>query len=739
MTATATEELSPSAVPPPLKRVRQEDSDAPLSGSGGESGADADVDSGRETVFEAYRSTVEAVMSDSRIYQRRDKEEDADAVRAYLLSEDWVVPTVLPTLSSNGGSGAKIDGEQAENERHGVREEALRRELDAQRVSFLSAAGSGWDDGDVKSGGARHRLLVRVLAYLGNDCAKKGDGTALITAWKKVKESGALPRDGVLSTFLYALTSNDEGYGKREEDRGERSAAADDAAQEIATFHDILFRPTEKTVSLRVKALVAKGDAKGAEDLLGSMKDDSKSGGDLKLRTYLPILGLYCRQGDLGSALALYKRMRSSPGVIFEAENYSMLIAAVAENGYFRTDANPIEGAAELGYAPPGGGPALLDLLASEMAQDCLEITPQCADRLAEAFRVGFGVGGDEETGADTGGGLGPGGSEDEGESSAAPPPPLVPSAVVADRVLVDESTAACPLTGARLRLIVLEDDQRQSVHDTLLGMANDQYEAYSAKLVARNHDIETVKDGYASEHLRRFAEWLDEREGKPFTAVVDGANVAFFGQGVVNHYQVRLVVEALEKMGETPLVVLPEKYAAKKFYIRKGFVQELPQEQLDITQKLEQEGKLYKVPKRCLDDYYWMLASVSNQTASRNGTNLDVSPGDNGEGRWPGLRPIIISNDRMRDHKLELLKPRLFRRWYSSHMIRYEFSSFEEDELDREICFSAADFFSREIQANPTAQPGDGRACGTAWHFPVSGWEWNERFCLQVPSVSDL
>jgi len=186
--------------------------------------------------------------------------------------------------------------------------------------------------------------------------------------------------------------------------------------------------------------------------------------------------------------------------------------------------------------------------------------------------------------------------------------------------------------------------------------------------------------------------------------------------------------------MGETPLVVLPQKYAAKKFYIRKGFVQELPPKQLNITQKLEEEGKLYKVPQRCLDDYYWMLASVSNQTMSRNRADLSVAP--NSEGRWPGLRPIVISNDRMRDHKLELLEPRLFRRWYSSHMIRYEFSPFKDAELTREIMFSAADFFSREIQGNPAPDATSESSGGMAWHFPVKEWKWNERFCLRVPSA---
>lgn len=143
--------------------------------------------------------------------------------------------------------------------------------------------------------------------------------------------------------------------------------------------------------------------------------------------------------------------------------------------------------------------------------------------------------------------------------------------------------------------------------------------------------------------------------------------------------------------------------------------------------------GKLYRVPPGCLDDYYWMLASVSDQKVARGDRKMDVQPDDE-SGRWPGTRPMLVSNDQMRDHKLELLEPRLFRRWYSSHMVNYSFSAFIGDEcVDREISFSMADFFSREIQGNPSGNV-DGINCGTAWHFPVSDWDTHERLCVRLP-----
>jgi len=284
-------------------------------------------------------------------------------------------------------------------------------------------------------------------------------------------------------------------------------------------------------------------------------------------------------------------------------------------------------------------------------------------------------------------------------------------------------------------------------VHDTLLDMADTQFEAYETKMnnkrnksskvnVKSNNGNPLGEENYAGKHLEGFATWLDEREGSPFSAIVDGANVAYYGLGSINYHQIKLMVTALEEMGETPLVVIPQKYAQRKFYLRQGYVQELPQVQVDILEDLENSGKLYKVPHRCLDDYYWMLSSVSNQTVSRNGATLDVGLNDDG-GRWAGTRPMLLTNDQMRDHKLELLEPRLFRRWSSCHIVNYHFPPFRNDSSEeREIKFSIADFFSNEIQGNPSNIDGENDHGAIAWHFPVSDWDKNDRMCVRIPRI---
>ena len=157
------------------------------------------------------------------------------------------------------------------------------------------------------------------------------------------------------------------------------------------------------------------------------------------------------------------------------------------------------------------------------------------------------------------------------------------------------------------------------------------------------------------------------------------------------------------------------------------------------ITQtncSLVEQGKMYIVPPRCLDDYYWMLASVSNQTNSRSSCDargyLRVAVHDQ-EGRFPGVRPMLVTCDQMRDHKLDLLEPREFRRWSSCHIVNYNISSVSDGEERQEdgdynVEFFPADFFSREIQGN---QHSNGRGC--CWHFPVAEWSRSDRFLIWI------
>jgi hypothetical protein len=125
-------------------------------------------------------------------------------------------------------------------------------------------------------------------------------------------------------------------------------------------------------------------------------------------------------------------------------------------------------------------------------------------------------------------------------------------------------------------------------------------------------------------------------------------------------------------------------------------------------------------------------VSSVSSQTVSRQGRDISV-PHGNSKGRWPGTRPVLITNDQMRDHQLDLLDPFLFRRWFSNYVVNYSFAAFMGRVCTHpDIGFTPADFFSREIQSSKD-QYGS-----TTWHFPISHTE-NEWFCCRIPAKKDL
>jgi hypothetical protein len=65
-----------------------------------------------------------------------------------------------------------------------------------------------------------------------------------------------------------------------------------------------------------------------------------------------------------------------------------------------------------------------------------------------------------------------------------------------------------------------------------------------------------------------------------------DGANVAYHGHGTVHYSQVKFVVDELERMNETPLVIMPQKYTAPKFNINYGSKQELTERDMEVLKE---------------------------------------------------------------------------------------------------------------------------------------------------------
>jgi hypothetical protein len=433
--------------------------------------------------------------------------------------------------------------------------------------------------------------------------------------------------------------------------------------------------------------------------------------------------------------------MKQGEHVVMQPETYVQLLACLAENGYFRyvkkifgttfslncipsfcrkshppcvfrNGATAIEGVKEVGYMD-ASGPALFDSLVSELAEIAVEINSAAAKRLYSTFQSGF-QGTNPHTNLKALHLLEPLKGNNE---------PAVPRDLIVSRVRIDENTGRCPRSGAKLRLIHLDSDQKSRFRDGLFYLATDSFE-----------NRHTGRDARAAEALNQFGKWLQDRPGKPFTAIVDGPNIAYymqnFEQGTFNYHQIKFVKDALEDMGENVLVILPSKYIQDSFVLNKmtrSVKQKLSVQERAIRDDLIASGKAYTVPPGCLDDYYWMYASVVMDEDY-------VEPG-NAQGRWPGTRPMLISNDKMRDHKMSLLEPRLFRRWYSNFLVNLTFSAFVGDEcVDREIGFRTADFYSREIQGNKVLDD-EGKDCGTVWHFPVTDWDDNESLCIRIPT----
>ncbi len=692
--------------------------------------------------FDAYREAMTAVMSHEKMQRTLSKFEKKNEANVQLVQKlkEWVLSDhrlidkeVVGERWNNlekhwregwmtGGASSLMEDSSSDNN-NGPVSNVMKSELKAQNELFQSTLLQADDDGGDDQEGNKdsqtfNQMAQLLFTALGRYCAERARSVPMEVAWYKVKESGlVLPKD-TISTYLYVVGTMGMGDSFRmtTTDEENKDSSESSISEEVVTYHDLAMKPTESSISLRVKAFAAKGDAKTAQELLEAFKkqidDDADNKEAIRLRTYLPILKQYCESKDVGAALAVYKQMQSISTVILEPENYVLLLASIAENGYFCRDSPSIEGISDLGLHNESG-PELFDELVSEMADDVLEISSASASRLHNALAIGF---------------------KDRPENKLKEMHPLASmpvsrqpaesNEVVACRIKLDRSSGICPVTEAQQRLLVLEPSQRRQLHEDLLSLSREQFSKFAGK-----RDDETPER--AAEELQKFSDWLDDRDGEPFTAILDGANIGYymqsFDKGRFNYHQIQFMVDTLEERGENVLVVIPHKYGYNSFYTSKTQHQQLDAAERNIMNDLLRKKKLYKVPPRCLDDFYWMLASVSDQVNARNGVDLSVSNGDP-SGRWPGVRPVLISNDQMRDHKWELLEPRLFRRWYGCHIVNYNFTAFVMGECvdGNEIFFSQADFFSREIQGNPSGS-------GKAWHFPVSDWDLEERFVVRL------
>jgi hypothetical protein len=682
-------------------------------------------DSFDRDAYTEYKRLFELVVRKNPKFQRNHTTRPVDARSAdiaiqWLLADRPVFPIELPSLAAalNESTTTATELEPSEE---------LRVELFEQRKRFLES--TSFD-------AIQYNLIQFSLSKLAGYCARNVASSSKILPilWAKLKESG-LTEKTVLHTILYVaanfaksnnnnstdkfgdsaldvLSTPAERAAKEQRSKKGKKDLSDstwlDLYHEIAAFHDLLYDPVEQTISIRIQMLVAQGKVAQAELLLNEYAEKM----ELPLRSYTPVLRLYLDQGTIAKALRLYKQMYKSPTVFLDYDTYMILLSGLASQGCFCPDAPSIDGLDQLGYSVCSG-PLLFDELVEEMALVVTEVPSASIKRMYDAFAKGF---------------------PDQLESTTSlftlqtRNDPAPASELIVNRISVHHLTGDCTRSGVRLRLMLLSTEESASLRKKLI----DYSRILSYEEVYKGKGTGAVSE--ADVALRNFDLLLDRRKGEPITAILDGANIGYYLQncedGRFSFHQLEFFYNYMKGLGENPLIILPYKYATySKFEVVVGCElsgskwQILTNQEQEIRNRLIRENKIFIVPRAQHDDLYWIIATLSNQTASRQGRSLYVHP-NNAEGRRPGTRPILISNDQMRDHKFHLSDPRLFLRWCSGHIVNFHIRG-------KKVMVTSPDVFSREIQGNKCA---DG---STAWHFPIEDTK-HDYLCIRIPKKSN-
>ncbi|CAM9752466.1 unnamed protein product [Ectocarpus sp. 4 AP-2014] len=225
-------------------------------------------------------------------------------------------------------------------------------------------------------------------------------------------------------------------------------------------------------------------------------------------------------------------------------------------------------------------------------------------------------------------------------------------------------SGGVCDCCGAAVKVVGLDPAARARVRSALVKLASET--AYSTPppppalpLPPKRRQSSRIDYAYTGEgqgemdlgglgeatgDLEDFAAWLEERrrEGVHFTTVVDGCNVAYYGQnkegGKFEISQVDLMARQLERGGERVLVLLPERYLrpcvpnSARSRRGKNPSSALSDEDLETIDGWRQRQMLYSCANGTDDDLFWMYFTVSSDAAVIEGER-EVTNDDGGGG----------------------------------------------------------------------------------------------------------
>eukprot|EP00639_Heterosigma_akashiwo_P010553 CAMPEP_0206372720 /NCGR_PEP_ID=MMETSP0294-20121207/7276_1 /ASSEMBLY_ACC=CAM_ASM_000327 /TAXON_ID=39354 /ORGANISM="Heterosigma akashiwo, Strain CCMP2393" /LENGTH=655 /DNA_ID=CAMNT_0053820151 /DNA_START=139 /DNA_END=2103 /DNA_ORIENTATION=- len=410
--------------------------------------------------------------------------------------------------------------------------------------------------------------------------------------------------------------------------------------------------PEERNYKMFIHEACGRGAAYGALFYINKMMED---GVTPRLRTFAPVLEVLAAQNDTDTLVETWERMRAAGVAPLEAQHVQAL-QCFARAGTL--------------YGDWGAGWAG-EFLGS-LKETVFGVSPAGWGAIRRCFS---------------------GGAGGVPEAQAVRP--------------ADDGT--CPCCGGTLRAFGLEADERRAVAAALEGLA------------AEGTRWRPEPAPEKAEALRQFGAWLGARPHR-YDVVLDAPNIAYHGQNLLreqrrggfSHHQVDLVKELLESMGHRVLVVIPERYmdrekipnttrikksnrASGKFYHPSEPVTD---EQREIMDKWTAQGDIYTVAKHNNDDWYWMYATVVNRDGQAEEEEEDKE----------GHRLMVVTNDKMRDHRLSLLTPRPFFRWRSTQIMNFDIRK-EQDIPYLVATVLDPPVFSREVQMTDNG----------VWHVPIA------------------
>eukprot|EP00588_Corethron_pennatum_P035749 CAMPEP_0194349284 /NCGR_PEP_ID=MMETSP0171-20130528/107003_1 /TAXON_ID=218684 /ORGANISM="Corethron pennatum, Strain L29A3" /LENGTH=357 /DNA_ID=CAMNT_0039116715 /DNA_START=123 /DNA_END=1196 /DNA_ORIENTATION=- len=254
--------------------------------------------------FAAPKSAIFAVVSRWQTTMKPGKLADWRAAAAWCRRTSGrtpVDPRIVRHLRRRPADGPGPDGD-------GDGDMVSFQRLVSEQAARSDAAWSAEDEVNPR----RRVILSDILLGVSRHCANYTLHDPLPGAWDRVLESGLVPSERALSTFLFVFHA------------GSRA----DRIGEVAAFHDGFYPRSEKYTTLRVKALLAAGDTEGAEVLLDDVAADGPE--ELRLRSYLPLLAATCDHNDAPRAVALLHKMMGSGSVYFEPPIFTLVVGALA-------------------------------------------------------------------------------------------------------------------------------------------------------------------------------------------------------------------------------------------------------------------------------------------------------------------------------------------------------------------------------------------------------------------------